>query len=104
MGAGKESVRISKSAARFSPQRRKWRFSALLSSRLWRGSTPFASSRVAKTPGRATAPGAKEATSRCGGRPSLDLPGYLSYTAHWRSGWSQREVVEFNLSLRLVGE
>ena len=36
----------------------------------------FASSRVAKTPGRATAPGAKEATSRCGGRPSLDLPGY----------------------------
>ena len=60
----------------------------------------FASSRVAKTPGGATAPGAKEATSRCGGRPSLDVPGYsvTLLTGVLDGG------VEFNLSLRLVGE
>ena len=56
----------------------------------------FASSRLAKTPGGATAPGAKEANEPLRWPPVVGRAGLLSYTAHWRSGWSgtQNEGLE----------
>ena len=56
----------------------------------------FASSRVAKTPRGATAPGAKEANEPLRWPPVVGRAGLLSYTAHWRSGWSgtQNEGLE----------
>ena len=73
----------------------------------------FASSRVAKTPGGATAPDAKEANEPLRW-PSVGRAGLLSYTAHRRSGsldgagrkmkgWSSASS-SINLSLRLDGE
>jgi hypothetical protein len=103
MGAGKESVRISKSAARFSPQRRKWRFSALLSSRLWRGSTRLLR---AESPKRRAGP-----PRRARKRQRAVAVAARRWTCRVTQLHCSLEVwmepaggVEFNLSLRLVGE
>ena len=50
----------------------------------------------AKTPRGATAPGAKEANEPLRWPPVVGRAGLLSYTAHWRSGWSgtQNEGLE----------